>query len=98
MFVNPLNFNQKDQLKSYIDINTELRKNSKNDLGKDLFKLIFNAVFGKTMENVGKPRDVKLLTSEARRDYLVLEPNYYTTKIFSDNSLAIEMKKTHTNE
>ena len=50
------------------------------------------------MENVGKPRDVKLLTSEARRDYLVLEPNYYTTKIFSDNSLAIEMKKTHTNE
>ena len=82
MFVNPLNFNKKDQLKSYIDINTELRKNSKNDLGKDLFKLIFNAVFGETMENVGKPRGVKLLTSEARRDCLVLEQNYYTTKIF----------------
>ena len=53
-----------------------------------------NAVFGKTMENVRKNRDIKLVTTERRRNYLVIEPNYYTTKFFTKNLLAIEMKKT----
>ena len=49
-----------------------------------------NAVFGKTMENVRKHRDTKLVTTE-RRNYLVSEPNYHTTKFFTENILAIEM-------
>ena len=53
-----------------------------------------NAVFGKTMENVRKNRDIKLVTTERRRNYLVIEPNYYTAKLFTKNLLAIEMKKT----
>ena len=53
-----------------------------------------NAVFGKTMENVKKHRDIKLVTIDKRRNKLVSEPNYDTTKWFSENLLAIEMKKT----
>ena len=53
-----------------------------------------NAVFGKTMENEGKHRDMKLVTTEPRRKYLVSEPNYHTTKAFAENLLAIEMKTT----
>ena len=52
-----------------------------------------NSVFGKTMENVRKHRDIKLVTTEKRRIKLVSEPNYHTTKQFSENLLAIEMKK-----
>ena len=52
-----------------------------------------NAVFGKTMENVWKNRDIKLATTERRRDYLVSEPNYHTAKFFKENLLAMEMKK-----
>ena len=52
-----------------------------------------NAVFEKTMENVRKHRDIKLVTTERRRDYLVSEPNYHITKFFAVNLLAIEMKK-----
>ena len=51
-----------------------------------------NAVFGKTMENVRKYRDMKLVTTERRRNYLVSEPNYHTTNFFTENLLAIEMK------
>ena len=53
-----------------------------------------NFVFGKTMENMRKHRDIKLVTTEERRNKLVSEPNYHTTKHFSENLLAIEMKKT----
>ena len=53
-----------------------------------------NAVFGKTMENVRKHRDIKLVTTDEKRNKLVSEPNYHTTKHFSENLLAIEMKKT----
>ena len=52
-----------------------------------------NAVFGKTIENVRKHRDIKLITTERRNNYLVSEPNYHTTKFFKENLLAIEMKK-----
>ena len=53
-----------------------------------------NAVSGKTMENVRNDRDIKLVTTYKRRNQLVSEPNYHTTKYFSENLLAIEMKKT----
>ena len=89
-----IHFSQEAWLKSYIDINNELRKQAKNDFEKDFFKLMNNAVFGKTMENVRKHRDIKLITTDNRRNQLVSEPNYHTTKWFSEKLLAIEMKKT----
>ena len=52
-----------------------------------------NAVFGKTVENVRKHRHIKLATTQRRRNYLVSEPNYHTTKFFTETLLAIEMKK-----
>ena len=56
--------------------------------------MIINAVFGKTMENVRKHRDIKLVTTERTRNNLVSEPNYHTTKFFTENLLAIEMEKS----
>ena len=53
-----------------------------------------NAVFGKAIKNVRKHRHFKLVTTERRRNYLVSEPNYHTTKFFTENLLAIEMRKT----
>ena len=53
-----------------------------------------NSVFGKTMENVRKHSDIKLVTADKRRNQLASEPNYHTTKCFSENLMAIEMKKT----
>ena len=88
-------FNQKAWLTSHLDMNAELRKNAKNDLGKHFFKLMNNAVFGKTMKNVRNPGEIKLIKIKARRKYLVSEPNYYTEKVFSDNSLPTEMQRTH---
>ena len=64
-------------------MNTDQRKKSKNDFEKDLFKLMNNAVFGKTMENVTKHGDIKLVATERRRNYSVSELNYHTTKIFT---------------
>ena len=89
-----IKFNQNAWLKPFIDMNTDLRKKTKNDFEKDSFKLMNNAVFGKTIENVRKHRDIKLVTTERRRNYLVSEPNYHTRKFFTENLLAIEMKKT----
>ena len=74
-------------------MNTELRKKAKNDFEKHFFKLINNGVFGKTVENVRKHRDIKLVTTDKRRSKLVSEPNCHTTKWFSENLLAIEIKK-----
>ena len=89
-----IKFNQEAWLKPYIDMNTKLRTAAKNYFKKDFLKLMNNAVFGKTTENVRKHRDMKLVTTDKRRNQLVSEPNYHTTKYFSENLLAIEMKKT----
>ena len=87
-----IEFNQKAWLKKYIDMNTELRKKASNDFEKD-FKLMNNAVFGKTMENVRKHRDIKLVKTDYKRNKLVSEPNYHTMKLISENLSIIEMKK-----
>ena len=71
-----IEFNQKEWLKPCINMNTELRKVTKNDFEKDLFKLMNNSVFGKTMENIRKHRDIKLVTTGKKRRKLVSEPNY----------------------
>ena len=74
-------------------MNTKKRKVAKNEFGKDFFKLINNSAFGKTMENVRNHRDIKLVTTDEKRNKLVSEPSYHLTKRFSENLLAIEMKK-----
>ena len=88
-----IQFKQKAWLKVYIDMNTELRKNAKNEFEKNFFKLMNNSVFGKTMENVRNHRDIKLITSEKRRKRLVSEGNYHSCKHFSNHLMAIEMSK-----
>ena len=85
-----IEFNQEAWLKPYINMNTKLRTEAKNDFEKDFFKLMNNAVFRKTMENVRKHRDIKLVTTDKRRNQLASEPNYHTTKYFSENLMAIE--------
>ena len=75
-------------------MNTKLRTEAKNEFEKDFFKLMNNSVFGKNMENVRNHRDIKLVTTDERRNKLVSEPNYHSAKHFSENLLAIEMRKT----
>ena len=89
-----IRFNQGERLKmKWNGLNTELRQKAKNNFEKFFFKLINNAVFWKTMENVRRHRNIKLVTTERRRKNLVSEPNYHTTKCFTKNLLAIEIKK-----
>ena len=88
-----IEFEQEACLKEYIDVNTELRKKATNDFEKDFFKLMNNAVFGKTMENVRKHRDIKLVKYDKKRNKLVSEPNFHTMKLIDNNLAIIEMKK-----
>ena len=88
-----ITFYQKDWIKPYIDMNTKLRQKAKNNIEKDFFKLMKNAVFVKTMENVRKYRDIERVTTERRRNYLVSEPNYHYQITITENVLAVEVKK-----
>ena len=88
-----IEFNQEAWLKKYIDMNTKLRKKTSNDFEKDFFKLMNNTVLGKTMENVRKHRDIKLVKTDHKRNKLVSEPNYHTMSFISENLSIIEMKK-----
>ena len=89
-----IEFNQNTWLKPYVDMNTELRKLAKDDFEKDLFKLMNNAVFGKTMENIRKHRDIKLVTTNKKRNKLFSEPNYNIMNYISKDLSIIEMNKT----
>ena len=89
-----IGFNQETWLKPYIDMKTELRKVAKDDFEKDLFKLMNNSVFGKTMENIRKHGDIKLVTADKKRNKLVSEPNYHTINYISEDLSIIEMNKT----
>ena len=74
-------------------MNSELRKAAKKDFEKDLFKLINNSVFGKTIENIRNHKDIKLATTDKKRNKLVSEPNYRTINLISEDLSIIEMKK-----
>ena len=78
-------FSQEYWLKPYIDMNTELRKNAKNDFEKDFFKLMNNSVFGNTRENVRNDKDIRVVTTDKQRSILASEPNYHSTKYISKN-------------
>ena len=84
-----LKFNQRAWLKEYIDMHTELRMNTENDFDKDFYKLMNNAVYGETVENVRKLKIIKLVNDDTKRNKLVSDPNYHTTKWFSENLLPI---------
>ena len=88
-----IEFDQEASLKEYIDVNTKLRKKATNDFEKDFFKLMNNAVFGKTMENVRKHRDIKLVKADKKRNKLVSEPNFHTMKLIDNNLAIIEIRK-----
>ena len=90
-----IKFNQKVWLKLCIDLNTDLRKNVKNDFEEDFFKLMNNKVLKKTVKNVIKHRDFKFPTAEARRNYLVSEPNYRPKISFSWKFMSNKDSNTH---
>ena len=93
-----IEFNQDAWLKPYIDMNTELREAAKNDFEKDLFKLMNNLIFGKTMENIRNHRNIKLVTTDKKRSKLVSEPNFHTINLISEYLSIIEMKKNNKDE
>ena len=92
-----LKFDQSPWLKQYINFNTEKRKHAKNSFEKDFFKLMNNSVFGKTVENLRKRVDVRLVTNEKKLDKLTSKPTYVSSKIFNKNLMAVhKIKETLT--
>ena len=92
-----LEFNQSPWLKQYIDFNTEKRKHARNPFEKDFFKLMNNSVFGKTMENLHKRVDVRLVTNEKKLLKLTSKPTYVSSKILNENLVAVhKIKETLT--
>ena len=88
-----IEFEQKEWLKPYIEMNNNHRRNAKNELEKDFFKLMNNSVFGKTMENVRNPKDIKLVDTYEKLSKYAYEPNFKNIKCFSEDLLAVEMRK-----
>ena len=92
-----LEFNQSPWLKQYIQFNTLKRTQAKNSFEKDFFKLMNNSVFGKTMENIRKRVDVRLVTDEKKLLKMASKPTYVSSKIFNENLVAVhKIKETLT--
>ena len=93
-----IKFIECDFLKPYIDMNTNLRTEAKNDFEKDFFKLMNNSVFGKTMENIRNRVNIKLVDTGEQFKKLTAKPNYESRKILNDNNneslVSVHMKKT----
>ena len=89
-----IKFRDKAWMKPYIELNTRLRANGKNDFEKDFFKLMNNSVFGKTMENIRNRVDVKLVSDRKVAEKLSAKPNFEHLTIFDENLVAIHMKIT----
>ena len=88
-----IEFDQLPWLKTYIDFNTQLRTAATNDFEKDFFKLMNNSVFGKTMENIRKHRNIKLVTTEEKYLRTVMKPNFKSGVIFGENLMGCKMGK-----
>ena len=89
-----IKFKESPWLKEYIDMNTSLRAKAKNEFEKDFFKLMNNAVFGKTMENIRKHVNIKLVDNKKQAKMLAAKPNFERCTIFDENLIVIHMKKT----
>ena len=89
-----IKFVESEWMKPYIDMNTKLRAKAKNNFEKDFYKLMNNAVFGKTMENIRNCVNVKLVNSVEKARKLISKPNFRNRKIFSENLISVHMKKT----
>ena len=86
-------FNQSAWLAPYIEFNTQLRTRAKNDFENDFFKLMNNSVFGKTMENIRKHRDINLMMNKEAYLKMVMKPNFKSRNVFSENLMGCEMGK-----
>ncbi len=89
-----MKFKESDFLASYIQLHTNMRTKGTTDFEKDFFKLMNNAVFGKTMENVRNRINVKLVTNENALNKLVKKPNFKGVNTFHENLVAVHMEKT----
>ena len=89
-----IKFTESTWLKPYIDKNTNLRTQAKNNFEKDFYKLMNNSVFGKTMENIRNRVNVKLVSTKEKLKKLVAKPNFRSCKIFNENLVSVNMKKT----
>ena len=88
-----IELNQSNWMKGYIDFNTQLRTQAKNDFEKDFYKLMNNSVFGKTLEIVRKLRYIKLVTSKEAYLKTVMKPNFKCGVLFGENLMGCEMGK-----
>ena len=88
-----IKFEQKEILKPYIEFNTEKRKNARNDFEKDIFKLLNNAVFGKTMEDKRKHLDFEIVSDERRFMKCVNNPSFKHSHIINENLVGVEKQK-----
>ena len=88
-----IEFNQSDWMKPYIDFNTQLRTKATNDFEKDFFKLMNNSVFGKTMENIRKHRNIKLVMTEEKYLKTVMKLNFKSGVLFGESLMGCEMGK-----
>ena len=88
-----IKFKEEAWLKPYIELNTKLRAEAKNDFEKDFFKLMNNSVFGKTMENIRKRVDIKLVNNRKSALKLAAKPNFQSVTIFDENLIAIHTKR-----
>ena len=89
-----IKFKESQWLKKYIALNTDLRTKARNEFEKDVFKLMNNSVFGKTMENIRNRVDIKLINDKNKAERLAAKPNFKHCNIFSEDLTAIHMKKT----
>ena len=92
-----ISFNQKPWLKEWIDFNTDKRTKASNDFEKDFFKLMNNAVFGKTMENVRNHIDFELVNNAERLAKILNEPVFKHSHIINDSLVGVEKMRTTTN-
>ena len=89
-----IKFKESEWMRSYIEMNTNLRTKAKNNFEKDFFKLMNNSVFGKTMENIRNRVNVKMVNTQERLKKLVAKPNFKSHKIFNENLVSVHLKKT----